>query len=252
MAAPRHDYALLAVRAQGVEDGAAHRFGDGPQAFRRLGQKRLQGRSDVGQAQAGQLGVETPAQIREVVRIDLGFQPEASLLHPASLRHDEENDVSDADGDDLDVAQRHPLERGVLDDGHLPGDLGQRAHGALDDVIEIDGAFEQLPHRPAFGGRQRLDGLERIDELAVSLVGRHASGRRVGPMDEAGLLQGRHVVAYRRRRDAEVVAFDDAARADGLACGHVIAHDGLEDLRAAFAAAHARLLSVGFHPHWAT
>ena len=47
-------------------------------------------------------------------------------------------------------------------------------------------------------------------------------------MDEAGLLQGRHVVAYRRRRDAEVVAFDDAARADGLACGHVIAHDGLE------------------------
>jgi len=66
------------------------------------------------------------------------------------------------------------------------------------------------------------------------------------------LVKGRHVVAYRRRRDAEVVAFDDAARADGLACGHVIAHNGLEDLRAAFAAAHARLLSVGFCLHWAT
>ena len=53
---------------------------------------------------------------------------------------------------------------------------GEQPHGAVDDVVEVDGALEELADRAPLGRRQRLDGAEPVDEHAVARVGR-APGR---------------------------------------------------------------------------
>ena len=62
--------------------------------------------------------------------------------------------------------------------------------------------------RPPLGRRQRLDGGEPVDEQPVALVGGDPPGAGVRLGDVALVLERGHVVADRRRRDAQVVPLD--------------------------------------------
>jgi len=224
-----HDEPLLGVGPQGLGYGGADHVQDLVEAGGGcLGQRR-QGKGQVGQAQAGQLGVEAPAERGQVLGVHVAGQGEGPLFDAAGLGDDDQDDAPGAGRDQLDVPQGDPLERGVLDDGRLLGDLRQRPDGSGDHVVEVDGARQHPFDGPALGGGEGFDRVEGVDEMPVPLVGRDAAGRRVGLMDEARFLEGGHVVADRGGRDAEVVAFDQASGADGLARRDVVAHDGFEN-----------------------
>src|SRR6266850_1327978 len=80
---------------------------------------------------------------------------------------------------------------------------------------------------------ERLHHQQRIDEEAVSRRSRHAAGRGVRAGDESHVLQVRHHVADRRRRQVEPGVLRQRARADRLALGDISLDQGLEqDLRA--------------------
>src|SRR6267143_584378 len=80
---------------------------------------------------------------------------------------------------------------------------------------------------------ERLHHQQRIDEEAVSRRSRHAAGRGVRAGDESHVLQVRHHVADRRRRQVEPGVLRQRARADRLALGDIALDQGLEqDLRA--------------------
>src|SRR6266513_2471994 len=80
---------------------------------------------------------------------------------------------------------------------------------------------------------ERLHHQQRIDEEAVPRRSRHAAGRGVRTGDESHVLQVRHHVADRRRRQVEPGVLRQRARADRLALGDVALDQGLEqDLRA--------------------
>src|SRR2546426_1141550 len=80
---------------------------------------------------------------------------------------------------------------------------------------------------------ERLHHQQRIDEEAIPRRSRHAAGRGVRAGDESHVLQVRHHVADRRRRQVEPGVLRQRARADRLALGDVALDQGLEqDLRA--------------------
>src|SRR5882672_9885672 len=80
---------------------------------------------------------------------------------------------------------------------------------------------------------ERLHHQQRIDEEAVPRRSRHAAGRGVRAGDESHVLQVRHHVADRRRRQVEAGVLRQRARADRLALGDIALDQGLEqDLRA--------------------
>ena len=97
-----------------------------------------------------------------------------------------------------------------------------------DDVVEVDAPSRKvwIARRSAVG--QRLDRGEPVDEQPVALVGGDAPGAGVRLGDVALVLQRRHVVADRRRRDAEVVPLDERLGADRLLGGDVVLDDGAQ------------------------
>ena len=131
--------------------------------------------------------------------------------------------------DDLDVAHLRPRQRRVLHDRHLAGHLSEQPHGPQHDVVEVDRTFEEGADGPSLGGGQRLDRGEPIDEEAVAGVGGDASGAGVRLGDVALVLQQRHVVADRGRRDTEGVPLGERLRPDRLAGGDVVLDDGAQD-----------------------
>ena len=73
--------------------------------------------------------------------------------------------------------------------------LGEETNRSLHDVVDIDGLGQEGLEGVALGPTHRLEFGKTIDEHSVAAVGRHASGRSVGLIDEARFLQHRHVVA---------------------------------------------------------
>ena len=105
-------------------------------------------------------------------------------------------------------AARSSGQRRVLHDRDLTGELGEQPDGPRHDVVEVDRAVQERLDGPALGRRQRLDRGQPVDEQPVALVGGHPPGAGVRLGDVALVLQHRHVVADRRRRDAQVVPLD--------------------------------------------
>ena len=138
--------------------------------------------------------------------------------------------------DQLEVAHPRARQRRVLHHGDVAGQLGQRADGAVQHVVEVDGAVEERLDRPALGARQRLELGEPVDEQPVAGVGRDAAGAGVRLGDQALLLQHRHVVADRRRRHAQVVPVGQGLAAHGLVGGDEVLDDGAQDLELAVVA----------------
>jgi hypothetical protein len=72
-----------------------------------------------------------------------------------------------------------------------------------------------------------------VDEDAIALVGRDTPGGGVRRDDQLFVFEEGHIVADRRRGDAELVAIDDRLAADRLVRVDVILNDRAEDLQAA-------------------
>ena len=152
-----------------------------------------------------------------------------ALLDPARVDDDDEDEPGAAERHQLDVPDAAALERGVLDERDLPGDLRQESHRARHHVVEVDRLVQELVDRSALGRAQRLDPRQAVDEQPVAEVGGHATGAGVRLGDEALVLEGSHVVADGRRRDAEVVALHERLRSHRLMRGHVVLDDGPKD-----------------------
>ena len=77
----------------------------------------------------------------------------------------------------LDVAHARPRQRGVLDDSHLLGQLGEQPHRPGDDVVEVHRPVQEGLDGPALGGRERLDA-SRAGRRRAGSPCRSGSGRR--------------------------------------------------------------------------
>ena len=160
--------------------------------------------------------------------VELVGQLEHPLLDAAGREDHHQHDPGGAQHHQLDVAHRRARQRRVLHDRHLPGQLRQQPHRAVDDVVEVDRSFEQGGDGTPLGRAQRLDLAEPVDEQPVALVGGDPPGAGVRLGDEPLLLERRHVVADGRRRDTELVPLDERLRPDGLLGGDVVLHDRAE------------------------
>ncbi len=147
--------------------------------------------------------------------------------------------LPDQDREQLVVAQAHELDlledlalraRGHEDHG-VAGELGEDLARVAQRGVEIVGvdvvALEELL---ALLGAHGADLEQGVDEEAQPLIGGHAAGRGVRLLEEAGLLEIAHDVADGRRREVDPGPARDGARADGVARGQVLLHDGGEDL----------------------
>ena len=120
------------------------------------------------------------------------------------------------------------------DDRGVVGHGGQEPAGVLQHLLQLAvGLLEEGLHLlPPGGGQLTGTGVEPgqlVDEEAVALVGRDATGAGVG-LDQVPLaLEGGHVVADRRRRGADAALPHDVARPDRLGRLDVLLDDGPED-----------------------
>ena len=80
--------------------------------------------------------------------------------------------------------------------------------------------------------------VEPVDEEPVPGVGGHPTSARVRLRDQAFLLERRHVVADRRRRDAEIVPVDERLAAHRLVRSDEVLDDGAQNLELALLDVH--------------
>ncbi len=106
----------------------------------------------------------------------------------------------------------------------------EQLHGSLEDLLEVeDGLGEVAGDRPAV----RVSEAEAVGlcvhVVAVSRVGRDASGARVRVGQEPELLERSHLVADRGARDTEAGALGDRLGADGLPRPDVLLDHRVQD-----------------------
>ena len=75
--------------------------------------------------------------------------------------------------------------------------------------------------------------MQRVDKVAVALLGGHAAGTSVLLGDKALGFEHGHVIADGGRGDAQLVALQERLRANGLLGGNIVRHDGAQDFLAA-------------------
>ena len=178
-------------------------------------------------------GVEDIAQAQRLLRVDDVRQLHIALIDAPIIRNQHQQQAYRGQRHDLAVLDARDLEVRHLHNRGLLGHLGQQLHGAPQHVFEVHPAFEEGEHGAALCGRERLDVMQRVDELAVTLLGGHPPGARVFLGNEALGLEHGHVVADRRRGHAQLVALQQGLRADGRLGGDVVRDDGAQDLLAA-------------------
>jgi hypothetical protein len=88
---------------------------------------------------------------------------------------------------------------------------------------------EELADPPGRRASTRPGARQVVDEEPVALVGRDATRRRVRLGEVALLLEHRHLVADRGRRDPDPGRGGDVGGADGLRGRDVLVHDSAED-----------------------
>ena len=152
------------------------------------------------------------------------------LVHPAGGADHHDEKPSRGQLHQLGVGDDAALRRGVLDDRHLVGQLGQQADGAGDQVVDVQGTGHEGVDRSPFGRGERFYRGELVDEEPVALVGGDAPGAGVGLGDVALLLEHGHVVAHSCRGDPELVSLHEGLGTDGFPAGHVIRDDGAQHL----------------------
>ena len=148
-----------------------------------------------------------------------------ALVHPPGVGDEHQHQPGRGERDELEVPDGRAGERRVLDDGDLPGELGEQPDAAAQHVVEVHRAVEERLHGAALGRRERLDLRKPVDEQPVALVRGDTTGARVRLRDQSLVLQQGHVVADRCARHPEIVPVDDHLGADGLLGAHVVRDD---------------------------
>ena len=178
----------------------------------------------------GEPGLEIVGGTLQRIRGQAGRQGEHPVLHLAGLVHQHGQRASLAQIDELDMVQ--PL--GPLRRHHQAGMAREARQQAAR-------ALEALFKRGARPGRKRLDiGAlalgeparlhDAVHEEAQAAVGRQPPGGGMGREQEAQLLEVRHHVADRGRRERPAELARERTRADRFARLHPGIHDQPEDL----------------------
>ena len=129
---------------------------------------------------------------------------------------------------EFDMLEPH-IELGGEHDAGGAGQSGQKARGLREHIFNRGSGRRHLPFdRAAVVLVQVADLHQRIDEEAQAHFGRQPSGRGMRRIDQAELLEIRHHVADRGRRQRHLQDARDIARADRLA-GREIALDDLAE-----------------------
>ena len=124
--------------------------------------------------------------------------------------------------DQLDVPDRRPGQRRVLDHRHLPGQLGEQPNRPRHDLVEAVGPGQERLDRPALGPGHRLDRRQPVDEQPVSLFRGDPPGAGMRLGDEPLVLEDRHVIADRRGRHVKAVPVNERLRPHRFSGGHVV------------------------------
>ena len=188
----------------------------------------LHGVANFEERKAGELRIEVPGRLGEVVRADTF----------ARIHHLLGDLVAPGDHDDQDpgAVERNELDalkhRGVVDrerKAHVPGGARNQMRHRRKQVVHerrLHGVAPQLLFDVHLGKGLGPAAFEQeIDECPVAEVRRHATGRGVGLMDVAVLLELRESTPHRRRGQAETAATRDHLRRDRLATVDVFAHE---------------------------
>ena len=140
-----------------------------------------------------------------------------AVLHHRTVGEDrDEQVVARVEVDQLGAQDRGVGVAGADDDRRVARQLTEQRRGLFEDVLDLTAhAGEELLHLLLLD-RTEDARLQVVDEVAIALVGRDASGRRVGLGEVALALEGDHLGAHRRRRDVEVGAGGDRGGTDGL------------------------------------
>ena len=227
-----HDNLCLAGAGEYVGEGLT----DGADRRTQLRSGRGRGRLDARRRGLGGRGVAVGAQVvahgEQLAVVEGGVEAEGPLPHLAVGGDDNDENAPGGKAEDLEVLEGAHARTRVLHEGHLVGDLREEAHGAFHDVVNVDRVGEERFESLALRSCHGLDLGEPVDEDAVSAVGGHAPGGRVGLIDQPGFFQDRHVVANRGRGDAQAPG-GNGLGADGFACGHVLGDDGAQDVKPA-------------------
>ncbi len=166
-----------------------------------------------------------------------------ALLDPAGVRDQYQHQPGRRQRQQLHVPHRGPGQRRVLHDGDLPGQLRQQPYRTAHDVVQVDGAVQEVLDGAPLGAGKRLDAGQLVDEEAVALVRRDAPGARVRLGDEALVLQRGHVVADRGGGDTELVPLGQRLGADRLLGPDIVLDDGAQHFESAFTEHRAHLQS---------
>ena len=202
--------------------------GGSPDDLRRLGQQPV-----------AQPRVQRRPQVEDGVSVTGARQVDHPLLDPSGVGDQHQHQPGRGQLHQLQMADPGARQRRVLHDGDVAGQLGQRADRAVQHVVEVGRAVEERLDGPPLGVGQRLELGEPVDEEPVAGVGRDPAGAGVRLGDQALFLEHGHVVADRRRRDAQVVPIGQRLAADGLVGGDEVLDDGAQDLELAISDRHA-------------
>ena len=157
------------------------------------------------------------------------------LLHARLLEHEHEQRRRLLDADQLQPLQPRLGRPRHRDDGRVLDRARQHRGGELDPLVLLAPGLVELVADGLLDLPREVALLhQRLDVIAVALVGRHAAGGGVRVADEALVLEPGHLAADGCRRERQVEAAHDRLGADGVRRVDVLADDEAEEPGATF------------------
>ncbi len=213
-------------RALRERDGVDH---EPVHLLARLLQLRHELRAHVGELAAAELLVQVGGGPAQLVGGVAPVELHDAVLHLAPVHHQDREHPIAGEPDELDLRQcGMRLARHRHDTGQ-PRQAGKQLRCGGHQRLRVAGAhLEAALELRDLALPGRLETQQRVDEVAVALVGRHAPGRGVRGADESMLLEVGHDVPDRRRGEIEARFARQRARTDGLAVAHVALNQGAQ------------------------
>jgi hypothetical protein len=141
------------------------------------------------------------------------FGVQDPVLHIALRGHDDQQHAALRQAQELDVAERRLGALGRHDDAREMGELREQRPGGSEQLLRPVGG-ELALETVDLALLERFHDHQAIDEEPVTLRRRHAARRGVRARDVTQLLEIRHDVANRRRRELQPGLPRQNARAD--------------------------------------
>ncbi len=186
-------------------------------------------RNRGGQRLAVTAGSYLPAHRVHIETFQVRRHRDNALFYPPRAGNDHEENTGSAEPNEFQVAQHCFIQRRVLDDRDLLGEVGKQSRGAIQHIIKIHRGIKDLTDSAPFRSRKRLDGSKGIYERAVAGIGGDAPGRGMRMGEQPGFFQDRHIITHGSRGHSQRVAFYQSFGSHRFAGGDVIAHNRLKN-----------------------